>query len=173
MKLFRPLIVSFGSLVLVTGVAYPAVVTGLARITFPWKAQGSLVQVDGQVRGSRLIAQATEDPRYFWCRPSGTATQAPSNPALREAVARRVQFLRESDPGNAAPIPQDLVTDSASGLDPHISPEAAAWQVSRVARLRGMDLKVVQALVDRHTERSLMSPARVNVLELNLALDGR
>ena len=184
MKLIRPLLVSFGSLLLVTGVAYPAVVTGLARIVFPDRAGGSLVSVDGQVRGSRLIAQATEDPRYFWCRPSSTSpypthasasggsTLAPSNPDLASAVSRRLQALRDSDPGHADPIPQDLVTVSASGLDPHISPEAARWQAPRVARTRQLPVEEVLKLVASMVSRSTLGPANVNVLELNLALDG-
>ncbi|MBP1626338.1 MAG: K+-transporting ATPase [Holophagaceae bacterium] len=183
MKLIRPLLVSFGALTLITGAAYPAVVTGLARMAFPWKSQGSLIRVQGQVRGSRLIAQATEDPRYFWCRPSSTSTfptnaaasggstLAGSNPELAALVARRVQVLRTSDPGNRAPIPQDLVTASASGLDPDISPDAARWQAPRIARVRGLAEGDVLGLVNAHLERRLAGPPCVNVLELNLALE--
>jgi len=183
MALLRPLIVSFGSLALLTGLAYPGAVTGMARLIFPRQAGGSLLVVDGKVRGSSLIGQATEDPRYFWGRPSPTApfptnaaastgsTLAPSNPALAEAVTKRTQNLRVSDPENLAPIPQDLVTASASGLDPHISPEGALWQIHRVARNQGMDSERLQALVASHIQRSPFGPPRVNALELNLALD--
>lgn len=181
--MLRPLLVSFGALALLTGLLYPFAITAAARLTFPKQAGGSLLRVEGQVRGSRLLGQATEDPRYFWGRPSATATfptnpgasggsyLAPSNPALAEAIATRIQTLKASDPGQNQPIPQDLVTASASGLDPHISPEAARWQAARVARLRGMDPGAVLALVDRHVVRGAFAPARVNVLELNLTLD--
>ncbi len=181
--MLRPLLVSFGALTLLTGLLYPAAITAAARLAFPKQAGGSLLRVEGQVRGSRLVAQATEDPRYFWGRPSATATfpthagasggsyQAPSNPALAEAVATRIKALQASHPDHTEPIPQDLVTASASGLDPHISPEGARWQAGRVARLRGLDLAAVLTLVDRHVERGAFIPARVNVLELNLALD--
>lgn len=183
MSFTRPLLVSFGALTLATGLAYPALVTGLARIAFPAKAGGSLVLQGGRVRGSGLIAQATEDPRYFWSRPSPTlpfptnagagagSTLAQSSPALREAVAARLRALRDSDPGHPDPVPQDLVTASASGLDPHISPEAAQWQVPRIARLRGLDPAHLQALVARHTWKGFPGPPRVEVLSLNLALD--
>lgn len=181
--MLRPLLVSFGALTLLTGLAYPAALTGLARLAFPDQAGGSLIRLEGQVRGSRLVAQATEDPRYFWCRPSATGPfpthagasggsyQAVSNPALAQAVAARAASLRASDPGNLDPVPQDLVTASASGLDPHLSPEGAQWQVPRVARLRGLEAQAVRDLVVRHTVRGALGGAHVNVLELNLALD--
>lgn len=182
MTFLRPLLVSFSSLTLLTGLAYPAALTGVARLVFPFQSGGSLKVVNGQVRGSHLIAQATPDLRYFWCRPSATASfstnagasggsyLAPSNPALAQAVAAQIQALRASDPGNSTAIPQDLVTASASGLDPHISPESARWQVERVARQRNLDISQVKTLVEQHVKRGL-EPARVNVLELNLALD--
>jgi len=171
--IFRPLFSSFGALLLLTGVAYPAVVTGLAQVLYPAKSQGSLIRIEGQVRGSRLIGQPTEDPRYFWGRPVGSSTLAASNPELREAVAQRVRLLRASDPANPAPIPQDLVTASASGLDPDLSPEGAQWQAARVAHQRGLGLQPLLHLIEQHTERPMLSPARVNVLALNMALDGR
>jgi len=181
--MLRPLLASFGALALLTGLVYPLALTGLAQVLFPQQASGSLIWVGGQIRGSRLVAQATEDPRYFWCRPSATAAfpthagasggscLAPSNPALAQAVAVRVAALRASDPGNGEPIPQDLVTASASGLDPHISLEGAQWQVRRVARLRGLSPRDVEGLIARRAVRSALGPTRVNVLELNRALD--
>lgn len=183
MVMLRPLFVSFGSLALLTGLVYPAAITGIARVAFPRQAGGSLLFVDGTVRGSSLIGQATEAPGYFWGRPSATnlfptnaaasagSTLALSNPALAEAVARRAQALRALNPGNVTHLPQDLVTASASGLDPHLSPEGARWQIPRVARARGLEPSRVQALVTRHVQTSLFAPSRVNVLELNLALD--
>nr|WP_320133955.1 potassium-transporting ATPase subunit KdpC [uncultured Holophaga sp.] len=184
MKLIRPLLVSFGALTLLTGVAYPLVVTGLAHLAFPAKAGGSLIRIDGKIRGSSLIAQSTQDPRYFWSRPSptqcfptnasasGGSTLAESNPELARGVAERVRALRASDPTNPEPIPQDLVTASASGLDPDLSPEAARWQAARIARIRGIPREQVLALVAAATHRKVLMPATVNVLELNVALDG-
>lgn len=183
MKLLRPLSISFSALALLTGLLYPAASTGIARIIFPYKAGGSLVIVDGRVRGSRLIAQATEDPRYFSCRPSATqpfptnaaasagSTLAASNPALGKAVVQRVMSLQAANPGQPEPIPQDLVSASASGLDPHISPESARWQALRIARVRGLEPALVQRLIDEHLEGGSLAPGRVNVLGLNLALD--
>lgn len=184
MRFLRPLLVSFGTLTLLTGLAYPAALTLAARILFPQSSQGSPLVVGGQVRGSRLIAQATEDPRYFWCRPSptggfstnaaasGGSTLAGSGPAFREALDKRIAALRAANPDNPAPIPQDLVTASASGLDPHLSPEGALWQVPRIAKARGLVPGDLEALVRRHIEGGSAAPARVNVLELNGALDG-
>lgn len=183
MSLFRPLIVSFASLTALTGLAYPALMTGLARVCFPLQAQGSLLQINGQVRGSRLIAQATQDPAFFWSRPSATApyptnaaasagsTLAPSNPALNQAVAQRIATLRASDPEQTAPIPADLLTASASGLDPHISPEAARWQAPRIARARGVQLGQILTLVEGQIRRPRLGPPVINVLELNAALE--
>jgi K+-transporting ATPase ATPase C chain len=175
-------------LTLVTGVAYPLLVTGIAQVVFPSQAQGSLIVMDGKVVGSRLIGQPFDDPKYFWSRPSATSPFAdnagsssgsnlsPTNPDLVKAVQGRVDALRAADPGNTAPVPVDLVTASGSGLDPHISPAAALYQVSRVARVRKVDPAAVRQLVERHTEgRSLgfLGEPRVNVLALNLALDGK
>jgi K+-transporting ATPase ATPase C chain len=185
-QLIRPAVVSFALLTALTGIAYPLLATGLAQALFPQQAQGSLVVRDGQVVGAALIGQQFSDPRHFWGRPSATGDKpynplasggsnlGPLNPALTDAVKQRVEALRASDPGNGAPIPLDLVTASASGLDPHISPAAARWQVPRVARARKLDAARVQQLVDAHTEPplfGLLGEPRVNVLVLNLALD--
>ncbi len=187
MSTLRPALVTFAALTLLTGLAYPLLVTGAGRLLFPRQAEGSLLRADGRVLGSRLIGQHTEDPKYFWGRLSATgdyptnasnssgSNLAPSNPELVKAAARRIQALRDADPGNTAPVPADLVTASSSGLDPHISPAAAAFQAARVARARGMTPERVQELVSRHTEGrflGLLGEPRVNVLELNLALDG-
>ncbi|BDU75556.1 potassium-transporting ATPase subunit KdpC [Mesoterricola sediminis] len=178
--MLRPLLTAFAALTLATGVLYPLAATGLARALFPRQAAGSPIRVDGRVRGSRLIAQATEDPRWFWSRPSPTSgfpanAQASggstlSGPALAEAVAARLRVLQASDPG-AGPVPQDLVTASGSGLDPHISLEAARWQAPRVARARGLDPGAVTRLAEARAFRPLLGRPVVNVLDLNLALD--
>ena len=182
----RTAVVMLLALTVVTGVAYPLVVTGIAQLVFPREANGSLVLNDGQVVGSTLIGQAFDDPKYFWSRPSATSpspynagsssgsNQGPTNPALYEAVKGRVDALRAADPGNRAPVPVDLVTASASGLDPHISPAAALYQAGRVARARNVDEPKVRALVERHIEGrtwGVLGEPRVNVLALNLALD--
>jgi K+-transporting ATPase ATPase C chain len=184
----RPALMVLLLLTLVTGVAYPLLVTGIAQAVFPAQAQGSLIVKDGHVVGSRLIGQPFDDPKYFWSRPSATSPFAdnagsstgsnlsPTNPDLIKAVQGRVDALRAADPGNTAPVPVDLVTASGSGLDPHISPAAALYQVARVARVRKLDPGGVRQLVERHTEgRSLgfLGEPRVNVLTLNLALDGK
>jgi K+-transporting ATPase ATPase C chain len=186
-KLLRPAISLFVLLTVVTGVLYPALVTAIAGTAFPDQAAGSLLRRDGQVVGSALIGQTFTDPRHFWGRPSATSpmptnaansggsNQGPLNPALVDAVKGRVEALRKADPGNAAPIPVDLVTASASGLDPHISVAAAEYQVARVARARDLAPDAVRAAVARHTEgRQLgfLGEPRVNVLALNLDLDG-
>jgi len=173
---------------LVTGVIYPLIVTGIGAALFPDKVAGSLIERDGKVMGSVLIGQPFSDPKYFWSRPSATgpvrynagassgSNQGPLNPALTDAVAGRIRSLRDADPDNAAPVPVDLVTASASGLDPHISPAAADYQVPRVARVRGLPAAKVRALVADATEgRQLgfLGEPRVNVLKLNLALDAR
>ncbi len=173
-------------LTVVTGVAYPLVVTGVAMLVFPHAAGGSLVERDGAVVGSRLIGQPFDDPGYFWGRPSATSPVAynaasssasnvgPTNPAKFEAVEARVAALRAADPGQTAPVPIDLVTASGSGLDPEISPAAAAFQIPRVARARGLDQAVVRRLVaaaTRERDLGLLGEPRVNVLELNLSLD--
>ncbi len=175
------------SLSILTGLAYPAAVTGIAQAIFPVQANGSLIREGKAVRGSRLIGQPFAEPGYFWGRPSATApmpfngaasggsNQGPLNPVLDAAVKKRIATLRASDPDNAAPIPVDLVTTSASGLDPHISIAAALWQVPRVARARALPAARLRELVAAHTEgRQLgfLGEPRVNVLTLNLALSG-
>jgi K+-transporting ATPase ATPase C chain len=184
--LFRPLLVFFVVLALITGVAYPLVVTGAARTLFPSESAGSLILRDGKPVGSALIGQNFTDPKHFWGRPSATSpmpynasassgsNQGPLNPAFTDAVKGRVEALRAADPGNTAPVPVDLVTASASGLDPHISPAAARYQVSRIAKARNLPVEKVQALVDKQVETplfGLLGEARVNVLRLNLALE--
>ena len=186
MTLFRPALVLLVLLSAVTGVAYPLVVTAAARVLFPSQAAGSLIVRDAAPAGSSLIGQPFDDPRYFWGRLSATApfpynaaassgsNLGPLNPALEAAVAARVKALREAGGDDQTPIPVDLVTASSSGLDPHVSPAAAAWQVPRVARARGLSPAAVKAVVARHTEgRQLgfLGEARVNVLAVNLALD--
>jgi K+-transporting ATPase ATPase C chain len=168
------------------GVAYPLAITGLAKAVFPSQAAGSLIHRGGVLVGSSLIGQNFADPKYFWGRPSATAPQAynglasggsnlgPLNPALIDKVTAGVKLLHDADPDNTGPVPVDLITASASGLDPEISPAAAEYQASRVARLRNLPLATVQALITQHQQRALfdiLGEARVNVLELNLALD--
>ena len=184
----RPALTSLILFTLVTGLVYPVVVTGIAQAVFPSQANGSLILKDGKVVGSTLIGQPFDDPRYFWGRPSGTrplpynagassgSNLSPTNPALVSAVQARVEALRAADPGNIAPVPVDLVTASGSGLDPHISPGAAFYQVSRVARERKLAPDAVRALIERNIEGrflGLLGEPRVNVLAMNLALDGR
>jgi K+-transporting ATPase ATPase C chain len=184
--LLRPAIVLFVLLTLLTGIVYPLLVTVLARLLFPAEAGGSLIQRDGRAVGSSLIGQNFADPGHFWGRPSattpqpynGTASNAsnlgPLNAALTDAVKERIAALRAADSGNPAPIPVDLVTASGSGLDPHISVAAADYQAVRVARVRALPLPRVQALIAAHTAGRLLGvigEPRVNVLELNLALD--
>ncbi|TCP12598.1 K+-transporting ATPase ATPase C chain [Crenobacter luteus] len=178
----------FGALALVTGLAYPLAVTGLAQALLPNQANGSLIVENGHARGSALIGQPFSDPAHFWGRPSATggvpyngqgsggSNLGPLNPALQAAVAGRVAALKALDPANTAPVPVELVTASASGLDPHISPEAARWQASRVARASGLPPAEVEALIAAHVEgRALgfLGEPVVNVLRLNLALDAR
>jgi len=187
----RAAIVALLALTLITGVAYPLLVTGIAQAAFPEKANGSLIVRDGKALGSRLVGQSFDEPRYFWGRLSATtdadgkprpyngasstgSNLGPTNPALVDEVKARIDALRAADPGNVAPIPVDLVTSSGSGLDPEISPAAAEYQVRRVARLRGLDEARVRQLVADHTEGwqlGFLGEPRVNVLELNLALD--
>jgi K+-transporting ATPase ATPase C chain len=181
----RPAFLMLLALTLVTGGVYPLVVTGIARLAFAKQAGGSLIVRDGVVVGSTLIGQAFDDPKLFWGRPSATtppcnaaasagSNLGPLNPALEDAVKQRIAALRASDPGQTAPIPVDLVTTSASGLDPHLSPAAVLWQVPRVARARGLPEATVKALVENHVEGrdlGLLGEPRVNVLELNLALE--
>ena len=182
----RPALVLFVLLSALTGLIYPMAVTGVAKTAFPAQAAGSLVVIDGTTVGSKLIGQNFSDPKHFWGRPSATApqpynasasggsNQGPLNPALTDAVKARVEALRAADPDNAAPVPVDLVTASASGLDPDISPAAAQYQAARVARVRGMPLSQVQSLIDRNTQKPLLGflgESRVNVLALNISLD--
>jgi K+-transporting ATPase ATPase C chain len=185
-KHLRRAIVTILMFTVITGLLYPLLVTGLAQVVFPGKANGSLLKKGGRVVGSALIGQPFSNPKYFWGRLSATSPFAynagassgsnygPLNPALLDAVKKRVQDLRAADPQNTQPIPVDLVTASGSGLDPHISMAAAQYQVSRVARSRGMSEEQVRSLLDQYTEGrqfSFLGEARVNVLELNLALD--
>ena len=183
--ILRPALVLFLILTLLTGLAYPLVVTGLATSLFPTQAAGSLIFREGKTVGSTLIGQNFSDQKNFWGRPSATAPMAynaaasggsnmgPLNPALAEAVQARIAALRAADPANMAVVPIDLVTASASGLDPHISPAAALYQLARVARARGVSVEKVQVLIAQQTETPLMGllgESRVNVLKLNLAL---
>jgi len=186
-SLLRPALVLFLLLSLLTGLAYPLLTTAIAQAVFPAQAEGSLLRnQQGQAIGSSLIGQNFTDPGHFWGRPSATGTlpynaalsggsnQGPLNPALIDAVMARVAALRQADPGNTAPVPPDLATASASGLDPHISPAAAQHQAERVARARKLPVDQVMQLIERHTEPpqlGVLGDARVNVLLLNLALD--
>jgi K+-transporting ATPase ATPase C chain len=182
----RPTLVSLLLLTLLTGIVYPLLVTGIAQAAFPYQANGSLIVQKGQTVGSDMIGQNFTDPRYFWGRLSATgpapynasassgSNLGPLNPALLDAAQVRIQALQAADPGNTVPIPVDLVTASASGLDPQISPAAAAYQVKRVARLRHLDVAKVRELVTTYTEGrqwGFLGEPRVNVLQLNLALD--
>jgi K+-transporting ATPase ATPase C chain len=186
LKQIRPAVVVFGLLTVLTGVIYPLAITAMAQAFFRSQAQGSLIEKDGQIVGSSLIGQPFDSPRYFWARPSATGSApynaassagsnlGPTNPALLDAIQRRVAAVRKAHPGQAGPVPADLVTASASGLDPHISPAAAEYQVLRVAKARGLSPGDVRRLVADHTEGrtlGLLGEPRVNVLELNLALD--
>jgi potassium-transporting ATPase KdpC subunit len=184
----RPCVILLVLLTLLTGLAYPLGFTGLAQLLFPAQANGSLITEQDRVVGSTLIGQPFDDPRYFWGRLSATAP-APYNGAassgsnlgplsdgLLDAVKGRLDALRAADPANRAPVPVDLVTASASGLDPHISPAAAEYQAARVARVRGIPLAEVRALIDRYTagrQFGILGEPRVSVLELNRALDGQ
>lgn len=170
----------------ITGLAYPLVATGVAQVLFPHQANGSLIMHGDKPIGSELIGQTFDDPKYFWGRPSATApqpyngtasngsNQGPSNPALHDAVQQRIDALHKADPGNNATVPVDLVTASGSGLDPEISPAAAQYQIARIARERKLSVDQVQQLVAQHTQGrqlGLLGEPRVNVLQLNLALD--
>jgi len=185
-KELKPAILMLLLLTLLTGVVYPLVVTGISQVAFPARANGSLIVRGDQAVGSSLIGQPFSDPKYFWSRPSATSpypynaaassgsNQGPSNPALMDAVTARVKALRDADPDNKAGVPVDLVTASASGLDPHISVAAAEYQANRVARTRNLDPSKVRALVAENTEGrqlGVLGEPRVNVLRLNLALD--
>jgi K+-transporting ATPase ATPase C chain len=186
LAILRPTLVLFAALTVLVGVAYPLAVTGAAQALFPAQAAGGLVYQGGKPVGSTLIGQNFSEPGHFWGRPSATSpmpynaaasggsNQGPLNPALVAAVKGRIEALRAADPGNSAPVPIDLVTASASGLDPHITPEAARYQVARVARARGLPPQQVAALVEQHVEQpwlAFIGEPVVNVLRLNLALD--
>jgi K+-transporting ATPase ATPase C chain len=182
----RPALALLGLFTLLTGLIYPLAVTAVAQLAFPHQANGSLIERDGVIVGSELIGQPFDDPAYFWGRPSLTSpypynggasagsTIAPSNPALTERIAARIAALEAADPDNPLPIPVDLVTASGSGLDPHISPAAAEYQVERIARVRGLEAAVVRQLVADYTDGrtfGLLGEPRVNILDLNLALN--
>jgi potassium-transporting ATPase KdpC subunit len=188
MRAIRPALSLLIAMTMILGLVYPMVITGLARLAFPRQAQGSLVYRDDTLIGSALIGQNFSEPKHFWGRPSATTPQpynglgstgsnlGPLNPALLEQVKRNSKALRDADPGNGAPIPVDLVTASASGLDPEISPAAARYQAPRVARARGLPVAQVDSLIVAHTRGrllGLLGEPRVNVLELNLALDAQ
>jgi potassium-transporting ATPase KdpC subunit len=183
---FRPALVVLGMMTVITGVAYPLLVTGVAQAAFPRQANGSLIERDGKVVGSSVIGQSFSEPKYFWGRLSATgpvpynagassgSNYGPLNTALTDAAKARIEALRKADPEATGPVPVDLVTASGSGLDPHISPAAADYQVRRVAKVRAMDEAKIRALVDAHTEArqlGMLGEPVVNVLELNLALD--
>jgi potassium-transporting ATPase KdpC subunit len=182
----KPAVIVLALLTLITGVIYPLVVTAIAQVALPAQANGSLIVKDGKAIGSELIGQSFDDPKYFWGRLSATApfpynaasssgsNLGPTNPALIDEVQGRIDTLKAADPSNTQPNPVDLVTSSGSGLDPHISPAAAEYQVARVARARGLDEAVVRQLVAQHTQGrdlGVLGEPRVNVLDLNLALD--
>lgn len=183
-KQLRPAITLLALLTLITGMMYPLTVTGIAQIFFPHKADGSLIVIDGKIHGSELIGQQFDDPKYFWGRPSAVGYNAaassgsnygPMNPSLEEVVQARIEALHAADPNNPLPIPVDLVTASASGLDPHISVASALYQVRRVASARGLSEADVTSLIEKYTEGrqfGIFGEPRVNVLLLNLALDG-
>ncbi len=186
LQLLRPALFLLMMLSVITGLVYPFLVTGVAQAVFPAQAAGSLILRDGKPVGSALIGQNFRDPKYFWGRPSATgpypynaaasggSNLGPLNPALADAVKARVEALKAADPNNGKPVPADLVTASGSGLDPHISPAAAEYQVARVARLRHLGSDAVRKLVADHTEDrqfGIFGEPRVNVLELNLTLD--
>ncbi|GGP26164.1 potassium-transporting ATPase subunit KdpC [Silvimonas amylolytica] len=186
-SLIRPAFTLFVLLTIVTGLAYPLVVTGLGKALFPQAAAGSLIEQNGQTVASSLIGQSFSGPTYFWSRPSATAPQpdnglasggsnlGPTNPALKDAVKGRIDLIRGAHPDQTGPVPADLVTTSASGLDPHISPAAAAYQIHRIAKARGLSDEQVQLLVAANTDGpqwGLFGEPVVNVVKLNLALDG-
>jgi potassium-transporting ATPase KdpC subunit len=183
----RPALISLLIFTILTGLLYPLAVTGLAQLVFPRQANGSLILRNGRIAGSTLIGQQFDNPKYFWGRLSATgpypynaaassgSNLSPTNPALLDNVKARIAALKAADPANTQPIPVDLVTASGSGLDPHISVAAALYQLARVARARGLSETAVRALVDRYTQGrtfGFLGEPRVNILELNLALDG-
>jgi len=182
-NLFRPALTIFALLTIITGVVYPLLVTGVSQVLFPSQSNGSIITIDGKAAGSELIGQQFDDPKYFWGRVSAVGYNAdlssgsnygPMNPALLASVQARIDALQAADPDNTLPIPVDLVTASASGLDPHISVAAALYQVHRVVSARGLNEADVQSLVEQHTEGrqfGIFGEPRVNILQLNLALD--
>ncbi|MBE1160299.1 potassium-transporting ATPase subunit KdpC [Dyella acidiphila] len=185
-RLIRNAVTMLLVLTVITGLVYPLVATGVAQVLFPHQANGSLIMHGDKPVGSELIGQSFDDPKYFWGRPSATSpqpyngtasngsNQGPTNPALHDAAKQRIDALRTADPGNNAPVPADLVTASGSGLDPEISPAAAQYQIARVARVRKLGVEQVQQLVAQYTQGrqlGLLGEPRVNVLQLNLALD--
>ena len=185
-KLLRQSIVMLLLMTVITGIAYPLAATGLAQLIFPQQANGSLIEKDGKPIGSALIGQSFTDAKYFWGRPSATSPNpnnassssgsntGPTNPALIDTIKQRIDALHAVDPTNRAPVPVDLITASASGLDPEISPAAAQYQLARVAQARKLSVSQVQALVDQYTSGrtlGILGEPRVNVLKLNLALD--
>ncbi|MGA7813585.1 potassium-transporting ATPase subunit KdpC [Caballeronia sp.] len=185
-NILRPVVVMFAALTVVTGLVYPVVVTAVAHAAFPHEANGSLIEKDGKAVGSELLGQQFDAPSYFWGRLSATSPNpynpqasggsnlGPTNPALADEVKGRISALHDADPTNTVPIPVDLVTSSGSGLDPEISPAAAAYQIDRVAKARKLSPNDVDALVQRATtgrQFGILGEARVNVLKLNLALD--
>jgi len=186
LRLIRPAVSLLAVMTVLLGIVYPLVITGVARIAFRHQAEGSLIYQDGTLVGSRLIGQSFSDPKYFWGRPSATTPQpynglgstgsnlGPLNPALLDQVKANAKVLRDADPANRRPIPVELVTASASGLDPEISPAGAQYQAGRVARARGISVAQVQSLIAAHEQDrwlGLIGERRINVLELNLALD--
>jgi potassium-transporting ATPase KdpC subunit len=188
MQTLRPALSVFALLTALTGVAYPLLVTGVAQVAFPHAANGSVLTVDGKAVGSALIGQSFSAPKYFWGRPSATSPMpnnglasggsnlGANNPALLDAVKDRVAALRSADPGNTLPVPVDLVTASGSGLDPETSVAAALYQAPRVARARGIGTAAVRSVIDAQTALpwlGVVGEPRVNVLQLNLALDGK
>jgi K+-transporting ATPase ATPase C chain len=186
MKILRPLVVLFAAMTVITGIAYPAVVTAIAQAVFPHQANGSLIEKDGKPVGSELLGQQFDAPYYFWGRLSATTPNpynaqnsggsnlGPTNPALSDEVKGRLSALHDADPSNTMPVPVDLVTSSGSGLDPDISPAAAAYQAGRVAKARGLTVDQVNGLIAQNTsgrQLGVLGESRVNVLKLNLALD--
>ena len=185
-RLLRPAVSLLIVMTILLGIVYPLLITGVAKLAFPRQAEGSLIDRDGQLIGSALIGQSFSDPKYFWGRPSATTPQpynglassgsnsGPLNPALLDAVKANIKALRDADPDNHQPIPVELVTASGSGLDPDISPAAAQYQAARVARARNLDRARVETLIKAHQRErlfGLIGERRINVLELNLALD--
>jgi potassium-transporting ATPase KdpC subunit len=186
MKILRPLVVLFAAMTVITGIAYPAVVTAIAQAVFPHQANGSLIEKDGKPVGSELLGQQFDAPYYFWGRLSATSPNpynaqnsggsnlGPTNPALADEVKGRLSALHDADPSNTMPVPVDLVTSSGSGLDPEISPAAAAYQAARVAKARALTVDQVNDLIAQNTsgrQLGVLGESRVNVLKLNLALD--